>query len=280
VTITFTIDLEDPTERYAADGRYVALTRRILALCDQMNRKATFFTVGQLAQAAPQLLQDIASRGHEIAYHSHAHRPLTDEEPERFRRESAEDKDRMEQLTGQKIVGFRAPRFSLTPQSVWALDILRDLGFAYSSSVIPTDLWLFGFPEVPQTPFKWPNGMIEFPLPTARLGKYRIPYLGGIYLYTMPGFALAGFLARAHADEILWTYTHPYDFDSGEKFAPMPHTPLWIAYVLWLARRRAASQIRKILEKAPSAPPLRDRIPQALVVAEKYTKKAASHAPG
>ena len=260
--ITFTIDLEDPSDRYAPEGRYVAMTRRILDLCDETGRKATFFTVGRVAEAAPGLISEIARRGHEVAYHSHAHVSLTKEEPERFRRESLADKDRLEQLAGQKVVGFRAPRFSLTPQSLWALDILAELGFRYSSSIMPTDISLYGFPEAPQTPFLWPNGMVEFPLPVATIGMYRMPYLGGIYLYTMPGFMLRLFLKKAKADEVLWTYTHPYDFDRTERFKRMPNTPLWISTVLWLARRQAESKIKRVL-KYGVAGPLRDRMPES-----------------
>ena len=261
VNITFTIDLEDPTERYAPEGRYVVMTRRILDMCDALGRKATFFTIGRIAQSAPALVCDIASRGHEIAYHSHNHVSLTKEDPARFKRETAEDKDRLEQLTGQKLVGFRAPRFSLTPQSAWALDVLAELNFLYSSSIMPTDVSLFGFPDVPRTPFEWPSGLIEFPLPVAVMGKYRIPYLGGVYLYTMPFPILRTFLAKSGAQEALWTYTHPYDFDLGEKFSKMPNTPLWVSTVLWLSRRNAAKKIQRLLEFSGDAPPLRDRLP-------------------
>lgn len=259
--VTFTVDLEDPTERYAPDGRYVAMTRRILDLCDETGRKATFFTIGKVAQSAPQLIRAIAERGHEIAYHSHAHRSLTAETPARFFAETRADKEILEDLTGRAVVGFRAPRFSLTPQSAWALDTLRDLGFFYSSSIMPTGASLFGFPDAPRSVFTWPNGLVEFPLPVADVGKYRIPYLGGIYLYTMPFFAARGFAARAKADEVLWTYTHPYDFDREEKFKALPSTPLWISVVLWLARKRASKQIKRLLTALPAAPPLRERLP-------------------
>jgi polysaccharide deacetylase family protein (PEP-CTERM system associated) len=261
--ITFTIDLEDPSERYAPDGRYVAMTRRILDLCETMDRKATFFTIGRVAEAAPQLVRDIAAKGHEIAYHSHNHVSLTQEEPARFRLQSREDKDRLEQLSGKKVIGFRAPRFSLTPQSLWTLDVLAELGFRYSSSVMPTEVSLFGFPEVPTVPFAWPNGIIEFPLPVAKIGKYRMPYLGGIYLYSMPFFAARRFMAAADPKEVLWTYTHPYDFDSTECFTRMSHTPLWISLTLWLARRGAAKKIRRVLE-CGSGPPLCERLTNTL----------------
>ncbi|MGE3623637.1 MAG: polysaccharide deacetylase family protein [Bdellovibrionales bacterium] len=255
--ITFTIDLEDPTEGYAPDGRYVAMTRRILDLCTELDRRATFFTIGRVAAAAPQLIKDIAAKGHEIAYHSHAHVPLTEEDPMRFRRESRADKDRMEQAVGKAVTGFRAPRFSLTPQSLWACDVLGTLGFRYSSSIMPTAISLFGFPGAPRYPFKWPNGLIELPLPVAT--PLRVPYLGGIYLYALPSMLTRLWAKTAGKQDILWTYTHPYDFDREEKFAPMPQTAQWVSFVLWAARGMAEGKLRKILGSA-NAPPLGERI--------------------
>ena len=257
--VTFTIDLEDPTERYAPDGRYVTLTRRLLDLCDQIGCRATFFTVGLVAEASPELIQDIAARGHEVAYHSHAHVALTEENPKRFRLESKTDKDRLEQICGKTVIGYRAPRFSLTPQSMWVIDALAELGFRYSSSIMPTDASLYGFKDAPPTAFRWPNGLIEFPLPVALFGKWRIPYLGGIYLYSMPLFLARHWLAKATPDEVLWTYTHPYDFDREQVFKAMPNTPLWVSFVLWMSRRIAEGKIKAILAEG-AAPPLGERL--------------------
>jgi len=262
--ITFTVDLEDPTERYEPDGRHVIMTRRILDMCKKMQRRATFFIVGRVAASAPRLLQEIIAGGHEVAYHSHNHVPLTEEKPARFRRESAEDKDRFEQITGHAVWGFRAPRFSLTPQSLWAIDILGELGFRYSSSVMPTNISLFGLPNAARTPSIWPNGLIELPLPVANIGPLRIPYLGGIYLYALPDFLTRYWVSKASPQEMLWTYTHPYDFDRENKFAPMPHTPRWVSLVLGASRYVAEDKIRRILRGA-NAPPLAERVAKHII---------------
>ena len=257
--ITFTVDLEDPTERYNPEGRYAVMARRILSICDQLQCKATFFTVGKVAHATPALVREIAAQGHEIAYHSHAHVSLTNETPARFEQESRDDKDRLEQLSAKAVTGFRAPRFSLTPQSAWTLDVLAELGFEYSSSIMPTGISRFGFPDASTKAFKWPNGMVEFPLPVAYPTSFRIPYLGGIYLYTMPSFISRHWARQARAGEVLWTYTHPYDFDRESKFASMPNTPLWVSLVLWNARRMAEKRLRNVL-KLGIAPPLGQRL--------------------
>jgi hypothetical protein len=180
--------------------------------------------------------------------------PLTEEEPARFRRESMEDKDRFEQLTGQKVTGFRAPRFSLTPASLWALDHLAEIGFFYSSSIMPTNISLYGFPDAPRAPFTWPNGMIEVPLPVTDVGPLILPYLGGIYLYATPWMLTRRWLAKADKDELLWTYAHPYDFDRQEKFTRMADTPYWVSLVLWLARRNAERKLRKVLGSGVGSP--------------------------
>jgi polysaccharide deacetylase family protein (PEP-CTERM system associated) len=257
--ISFTVDLEDPTGVYAPDGRYIALTRRILDLCAATRRRATFFTIGRVAEACPELICEIAKRGHEVAYHSHNHVSLTDETPECFMRETRTDKDRFEQLTGKPIIGFRAPRFSLTPDSLWATDVLAELGFRYSSSIMPTGVSLYGFADAPTRPFRWANGLIELPLPVVQVGPLRLPYLGGIYLYALPGFLPHYWVGKAGNDEILWTYTHPYDLDREEKFAVMPDTAAWVSMILWLARCRAEPKLRRILA-GPAALPLGERI--------------------
>ncbi len=249
-SISFTVDLEDPSENYLADGRYIVATQKIVDLCNELNRKATFFVVGRIAETAPDLIKIIASSNHEIAFHSHNHVSLTEEDPTLFQQQTAADKDRLEQLSGKPVVGFRAPRFSLTPKSIWALDILKELGFQYSASIMPTNLSLFGFPNAPRTPFLWPNGLIELPLPVANFGPLHVPYLGGIYLYATPMFLTRWWLKHANSQELLWTYTHPYDFDTKEPYQPMPNTPTWISLILWLARRRAKSKIKSILQKS------------------------------
>lgn len=245
--ITLTIDLEDPDEAYAPDGRYVTMTEKVLALCEETGRKATFFTVGKAAQAAPNLMKRIVEYGHELAYHSHAHVSLTEETPASFAHACTEDKDRFEQLTGTPVLGFRAPRFSLTPETIWATDVLKEKGFAYSSSIMPTQLSRFGFPNASGKPFRWPSGLLEFPLPVATFGPLRVPYSGGIYLYALPSFVSDYALRRAQADEVVWTYAHPYDLDAGQPYAPMPHTPAWVSVILWLARQRAETKLRHIL---------------------------------
>ncbi len=252
--VALTIDLEDPTEVHASDGRYIALTDKILSLCEETGRKATFFTTGRVARSAPALIKRIAAQGHEVAWHSRAHIPLTETTPACFAKECAEDKDLLEQLAGKAVTGFRAPCFSLTKETLWATEILADRGFLYSSSVMPTRFSRFGLAGASSEPFLWPSGLIEFPLPVGHLGPLRIPYAGGVYLYLLPSFLSDFFLRRADRKEVIWTYAHPYDLDPKESYLPMPHTPLWVGLVLWFARQGAEAKLRHILENERAGP--------------------------
>lgn len=255
--LQMTIDFEDPTFKYLPTGRYIDMTYRILDLFDANNIKATFFTVGRIALAGPTLLREIAARGHEIAYHGHKHFALTEESPKKFYDNAVSDKDRLEQLTGAPVVGFRAPYYSLTSRTLWAVDSLKRIGFKYSASVMPTNISRFGIKEIPTTPFLWPCGLLEFPMPVRTFGRFKIPYLGGVYLYMIPFYFVQKWISTASKNEILWSYAHPYDFDRNEKFYRMPLTPLWMNIILRLARYKVMGQIQRLFEITDRSLPLR-----------------------
>jgi peptidoglycan/xylan/chitin deacetylase (PgdA/CDA1 family) len=135
MAITFTIDLEDHLETYAPDGRWVQNARRILEFCARKKIRGTFFAVGKCSMQ-PDLLREITNAGHELALHSYDHILLTREDRITYRPKLAAAKKTFEDITGKKVVGFRAPVFSLTPGTAWVLEDLARLEFIYSSSVI------------------------------------------------------------------------------------------------------------------------------------------------
>lgn len=255
--ISLTIDLEDPSGGYSSEGRYVRATHKVLDFCDEFGRLATFFVVGKLAAAAPDLIQEIAARGHEIAYHSHEHIVLTKETPLHFKKKAAEDRDFLEQLIGQRVVGFRAPCFSLNMNNQWVTDILAELGFTYSSSVMPTRISRYGMPDAPKGPFRWPSGLLELPLPVAKLGPLHLPFSGGIYLYSLP-FPVTQALLKRAPTEALWTYAHPYDFDVHEPFQRMAGTSWGVSLFLWYMRIFVHKKMQKMLILHQNGPLLRD----------------------
>lgn len=248
--LIFTLDLEDHRPSDVYEKRYPSVTRAILDFLDERNISATVFVLGQLAADEPDLIREIGNRGHEIAFHSFAHVPLTQESPERFRSETAEHKKRLEDLVGQSVIGFRAPIFSLTPASNWAVDVISELGFGYSSSVLPAKNPLYGFPGAPALPFRWPNGLLEFPVPLARIGPFAIPFLGGIYLRYLPSWLVQYFLKSGAGQQCYWSYCHPYDFDHEEAYFRIPGTSAIVSILLWFNRKSAFKKIGAIYPRA------------------------------
>ncbi len=251
--LIFTLDLEDHRPSDAYEKRYPTVTRAILDFLDERNISATVFVLGRLAVDEPDLIREISNRGHEIAFHTFAHVPLTQESPERFRHETAEHKKRLEDLVGQSVLGFRAPTFSLTSDSQWAVDVISALGFSYSSSVLPAKSPLYGFPGAPDLPFRWPNGLLEFPVPLARLGPFAIPFLGGIYLRYLPSWLVQYFLQNGAGQQCYWTYCHPYDFDHEEAYFRMAGTSARVSILLWLNRRNAFKKLGAIYPREGGA---------------------------
>ena len=155
--ITFTFDLEDHRSDLKYEKRYPQITRNVLEFLRQSEIRGTFFVVGEVAEDEPELLRDIAAEGHELAFHSQEHLPLHKETPGNFRQQTADGKKLLEDTTGMEIKGYRAPVFSMSKDTLWCLDELRQLGFTYSSSVLPASNPLFGMPRAPREPFYWPT---------------------------------------------------------------------------------------------------------------------------
>lgn len=259
--ITFTLDLEDHRPSDAAELRYPAAARQVLEFLDERNITGTFFVVGAVAEAQPDLVREIAAAGHELALHGWRHVPLTDLDPATFRAETAKGKALLEDLTGQEVVGYRAPTFSLTPRTVWAVAELPDLGFTYSSSVLAARNPLHGYPGAPSVPFVWPTDLAEFPAPLAGVGPWRVPYLGGTYLRLLPLVLIMTARRGDRACRVPWIYLHPYDIDRGEPYWRVPDAGR-LSPLLWVGRRGVFSKLDPLLMHGAGLP-LRDRIDEA-----------------
>jgi polysaccharide deacetylase family protein (PEP-CTERM system associated) len=251
--ITFTLDLEDHHPSPNPNPRYPKITARILDFLSERKVKGTFFVLGEVAEHHPELIRAIHRQGHEIGFHTYAHVPLNRENPDRFREQTRRSKALIEDLTGEEVIGFRAPCFSLTPKTLWALPILAELGFRYSSSVMPVRHPLYGFRGAPQKPFRWKDSLLEIPVPIARIGPLSVPFLGGVYMRYLPDVFLLTLL-RQSVNPALWTYCHPYDFDPEEKFIVMRETSAWASILLWLNRKNTYKKITKILDRGAGLP--------------------------
>jgi polysaccharide deacetylase family protein (PEP-CTERM system associated) len=211
-------DRVDPGQWDQYPSRVEANTRTILDLFDECKVKGTFFILGWVAERYPGLIAEIVRRGHEPACHSYWHRRVYRLSRQEFREDTRRAKDAIEAAAGSPVIGYRAPSFSVTRKSFWALDVLAELGFRYDSSVFPIRHDVYGIPDAPRAPFRvvTSNGpMVEFPMTTFRwLGGFNLPVGGGGYLRIFPFWFTRFGIARARKDGLsLITYLHPWEVD-------------------------------------------------------------------
>ncbi len=251
--LTFTVDVEDDG---GGPDRAERMTLGLLDLLDEAQARASFFIVGELAEARPALARRIAARGHELASHGHRHDALAITGRMRLRDDLARARRVLEDIAGAPVLGFRAPLFSLTPSVPWAPDVLTEAGFAYSSSVLPARNWLHGWPGAPRQPFLWPSGLLEVPVPLARLGPLALPVLGGMYLRYLPGWDVRrlGRQLAATQGDALWSYCHPYDLDRQARFERRKDAGLVASFFLWANRGLMERRLRALLEGRQSLP--------------------------
>jgi polysaccharide deacetylase family protein (PEP-CTERM system associated) len=175
--------------------------------------RATFFFLGTVARRSPHLVEEAARLGHEVASHGDDHRRLFAMDPDGFRETLRRHKEELESLAGVRINGFRAPEFSITARTRWALDVVREVGFTYDSSIYPTGIHdVYGVPGAPSHVHLLENGLAEFPPPTARILGRRVPFGGGGYLRVAPVRLTQRLVLGANArgePVILWL--HPYE---------------------------------------------------------------------
>ncbi len=219
-------------------------TRWLLEAVNQSGGKATFFIVGQIAKSHPSLIRDIAESGHEIACHSWAHERIHRLNPESFREDLRLAKEALEDASGQKVVGYRAPTFSITRETAWAIDGLVAEGFIYDSSIFPIRHDRYGIPEAPTKPF-YAQGkeskILELPPATLRFLGQNLPAAGGGYFRLFPTKILRT-AARKRSQEPLGAsvlYFHPWEFDPTQPKLPLKKLSKWRTYVgIKSARKR------------------------------------------
>jgi polysaccharide deacetylase family protein (PEP-CTERM system associated) len=211
-------------ERY--ESRVERNTHRILNLLDAHATQATFFVLGWLLERYPTLIRTIVARGHGVASHGCAHQRVYTQTPEQFRAETRRSKHMLEDTIGQPILGYRAASYSITTQSLWALDVLREEGFVYDSSIFPIRHDLYGILSHPRFCSLIPgqNGfsLIEFPLSTLRLAGANVPIAGGGYLRLFPyAYTRWGmrYLNRREGQPAV-VYLHPWELDPEQPRLP------------------------------------------------------------
>jgi polysaccharide deacetylase family protein (PEP-CTERM system associated) len=229
-----TIDVEDYFQvsafaPYIARGSWdTAVCRvernvnRILTLLDERDVKATFFTLGWIAQRYPHLVRSIVAGGHELASHGYGHERASDLSRDAFMQDVVRAKALLEDLGGQRVLGYRAPSFSIGTQNLWAFEVLDRAGYRYSSSVYPIKHDHYGMPDSPRFAYRVGAGLMEIPVTTVRLMKRNLPSSGGGYFRLLP-YAVSRWLLNHvnHTErEPAIFYFHPWEIDAEQPRVP------------------------------------------------------------
>lgn len=202
--------------------RAEANVRRILAMLDEAGVKATFFTLGWIAERHPQLVKDIVAAGHELASHGYGHERASDLDRAAFTQDVRRAKALLEDLGGVSVQGYRAPSFSIGAQNLWAFDVLQEAGYRYSSSVYPIAHDHYGMPDSPRFAYPVRDGLIEVPVTTNRIGGRNLPSSGGGYFRLLP-YGVSRWLIRrvneVDAQSAVF-YFHPWEIDPDQPRVP------------------------------------------------------------
>lgn len=269
-----TIDVEDwrqlvywkMTGAYIApDALAVKETRDLLEILGKHNVRATMFILDNIAETFPDLVREIDRAGHEIASHGLSHNLIYRQMPDVFREETRRAKDRLEQIIGKPVEGYRAAEFSITRASWWALEILAECGFEYDSSIYPIPGKRYGVPDFSLAPTRVQTKagtLVEFPLTAVERWGRRFPVAGGGYLRVYP-YAVTRAAIRAvnHTNRPAVVYLHPYEFAAHTLRVPdgaRARNPIFffIRYSLIhnLARGQLRARVENLLREFEFAP--------------------------
>lgn len=221
------IDVEDYFQvaafaPYIERGRWDSMPCRvernmalILDLLDRHDTRATFFTLGWIAERYPSLVKRIVQRGHELASHGYGHLRASDQTPEAFHADLARAKALLEDIGGVAVSGYRAPSFSIGAANLWAHEVIAETGHRYSSSVYPITHDHYGMPEAPRFAWRTPSGVVEIPPSSLRLFGRNLPASGGGYFRLLPYPVSRWSIRRinGHDGEPCIFYFHPWEVD-------------------------------------------------------------------
>lgn len=223
----FSVDLEDWYQGielpFDSWNQHTARIRKgldpLLELLDKHDTKATFFTLGWIGEKYPELIKQIADSGHEMASHGYSHEKVYDLSQDAFREEISKTKKLLEDLSGTEVSSYRAPFFSITNRSLWALDILKEEGYKIDCSISPVKTWRYGISTTPDEIFTIKeNGLTEFPVSTFKLLTKNLG-IGGAYFRLFPYFLTSnGLKQRVKQGKATMFYIHPWEYD--------PHHPV------------------------------------------------------
>ncbi|MBX3590888.1 MAG: DUF3473 domain-containing protein [Burkholderiaceae bacterium] len=209
-------------ERHRWDGMECRVERNVALILDLLDRhatKATFFTLGWIAERYPALVKEIVARGHELASHGYGHLRASDQTPDSFREDLAVAKALLEDIGGVAVTGYRAPSFSIGEGNLWAHDVIAETGHRYSSSVYPIAHDHYGMPAAPRFAWRTDSGVVEIPPSSLRVLGRNLPASGGGYFRLLPYPVSRWSIQRINRQDgqSCIFYFHPWEVD--------PHQP-------------------------------------------------------
>lgn len=232
-------------------NRVFSNVSKCLSLLDEVNVKGTFFIQGFVAEQRPEVVRLIDDAGHEIATHGHSHRPVYSMSRAQFYEDISTSVKRIEDITGKKVRGYRAPDFSIFNETSFAFEVLQECGIEYDSSLFPLRTGRYGNPGCSLSPFRIKDcNIIEFPISVYSYRKIKIPVAGGGYIRLLPLSFLKHAVSSINADKNPFIlYCHPYEFDSDEWRHINERIPLYRRVHQGLGRSGFPKKIFNILKE-------------------------------
>lgn len=232
------------------ESRVAKNTARILEILNRHNVKATFFVLGWVAEREPQVVRAIQSEGHEIASHGYRHQLIYRMRRQEFQDDVTRAKAILEEITGTQVLGYRAPSYSIVQETLWALDVLEEVGFQYDSSIFPIHHDRYGMPDAPRFPYvhrlSEGRSIVEFPLSTARLWGKNLPVAGGGYFRIFPYAYTRWGLRRINNQDQQPAvfYLHPWEIDPQQ---PRMRGSLLSRFRHYTGLTRTESRLQRLL---------------------------------
>jgi polysaccharide deacetylase family protein (PEP-CTERM system associated) len=224
-------------------------TERVLDIFSEYGVKATFFTLGWVAERFPQTIRRMVDEGHELASHGWSHVRATRQQPAEFREDITRTKKLLEDISGVRVRGYRAASYSIGANNLWALDELHGAGYDYSSSIFPGKHDLYGMPDAPRFSFKprGADGIVEIPVTTVAVFGRNFPAAGGgffrLYPYALSRWALRR--VNQHDGHPGMFYFHPWEIDPGQP--RQQNIPLRTRVRHYLNLERMEARLRRLL---------------------------------
>lgn len=235
---------------HSCEDRIVPSTMRVLDLFERYSVKATFFVLGCVAEKHPSLVERIAAAGHEVGTHGQWHRMLTEMSVDEIVEDVMQSKRVLERITGKPVRMFRAPSWSITPETYRMLPLLEREGFVCDSSIQPSRTPLSGIAGAPEEPFHpVVDGrrldLLEFPALVFGWGKWKIPFGGGFYLRALPYRFVRSALQQVNLRRPGMIYVHPWEFDPDQ---PRLRTSPLIRLAQYYRLEDTAPKVERLLQ--------------------------------